>query len=287
MFLMLLAAPLESSAGDLCIVDDMERRVCVNEPAERVIALYGALSEIVISLGFEERLVARTSQDAEIPGMEDKPCIGTHMRPGIERVLGLEPDLVLQMGGRSRAKRSVCNLERFGVKTAFFRANTFTSLFSVIDRVGRLLGAPENSARLVRDMRQRLRDVRDNVRGLKRPRVFFEVRYPNLLAAGLRNMVTEVIDKAGGKNCIRAKHKIVRLNEEELVKKRPQVYLIQKGPMNPNPVPVASRRHFRTLPAVRNGKVYVVNEMLFSRPGPRSVEAVEKLAEILHPEAVD
>lgn len=287
MFLILAAVPFEAAAGQACIVDDMQRRVCLERPAKRVIALYGALNEIVISLDLGDRLVARTVQDAGLPGMEDKPCIGTHMRPGMERVLSLKPDVVLQMGGRSRARRSVLNLERFGLQAAFFRANDFPGLFAVINRVGRLLGAEARADSLVRDMRGRLEAVKEKVKGRSRPRVFFEVRYPNLLAAGRGNMVSEVIDKAGGRNCLEAERKIVRLNEEELIKKAPEVYLVQKGPMNADPVPVSSRRHFRTLPAVKNGRVYIVSELMFSRPGPRSVDAVEKLAEILHPEAMD
>jgi iron complex transport system substrate-binding protein len=287
LFLILAAVPFEAVAGQVCIVDDMQRQVCLDRPAKKVIALYGALNEIVISLDLGDRLVARTVQDSGLPGMEDKPCIGTHMRPGMERVLSLKPDVVLQMGGRSRAKRSVRNLERFGLQVAFFRANDFSSLFSVINRVGRLLGAEARADSLIRDMRGRLEAVKEKVKGRSRPRVFFEVRYPNLLAAGRGNMVSEVIDKAGGRNCLEAERKIVRLNEEELIRKAPEVYLVQKGPMNPDPVPVSSRRHFRTLPAVKNGEVYVVNELLFSRPGPRSVDAVEKLAGILQPKVMD
>ncbi|MFP4168990.1 MAG: ABC transporter substrate-binding protein [Desulfonatronovibrionaceae bacterium] len=265
------------------MTDDMDTRVCVDKAADRVIALYGALNEIVISLGLGEVLVARTAQDADLPGLDDKPCIGTHMRPGVEKILELDPDLVLQMGSRSRAKMSVESLKRFGLDVAFFRVEDFQDLFSVIRRVGKLLGVEARAADLVNDMRERLWAVQEEVRGRIRPEVFFEVRYPNLLAAGRGNMVSDIIRRAGGKNCVRAKRKLVRLNEEELVRMDPGVYLVQKGPMNPDPVPVASRPHFKTLPAVRKNQVYVVEEMLFSRPGPRSVDAVEELATILHP----
>jgi iron complex transport system substrate-binding protein len=53
--------------------------------------------------------------------------------------------------------------------------------------------------------------------------------------------------------------------------------------MNPNPVPVSQRSHFRTLQAVRSGAILEVDEHLFSRPGPRTVDAVEMLADVLHP----
>jgi iron complex transport system substrate-binding protein len=53
--------------------------------------------------------------------------------------------------------------------------------------------------------------------------------------------------------------------------------------MNKNPVPPGERPHFATLAAVRAGRVHIVDERLYSRPGPRSVDAAEELARILHP----
>ena len=71
---------------------------------------------------------------------------------------------------------------------------------------------------------------------------------------------------------------------EALIKRDPEVYIIQKGPMNRNPSLPSERPHFHVLDAVKEGRVLVVDEQAFSRPGPRSIEAVEELARFLHPE---
>ena len=115
----------------------------------------------------------------------------------------------------------------------------------------------------------------------ERPSVFFEVRYPNLLGAGADSMVDDVVRHAGGRNCLDGQKKFVRLGEEELLRLDPQVYLVQRGPMNPDPVAPADRPHFRALRAVKDGRVYIVDEGAYSRPGPRAVEAVERLARLL------
>ena len=116
----------------------------------------------------------------------------------------------------------------------------------------------------------------------RRPKVFFEVRYPNLLGAGAKSIVNDVIKYAGGTNCVTANKKLVRLDMESLLACNPDLYVIQRGPMNRNPTPLALRPHFQLLDAVKAGRVLHVDEQVFSRPGPRSVDAVEELARALH-----
>ena len=64
----------------------------------------------------------------------------------------------------------------------------------------------------------------------------------------------------------------------------PEVYVVQRGPMNQDPSAPSSRPHFQVLRAVKNGRIVVVDEQAYSRPGPRAVDAVEALAKFLHPE---
>jgi iron complex transport system substrate-binding protein len=92
-----------------------------------------------------------------------------------------------------------------------------------------------------------------------------------------------VILKAGGINCLPNRKKLVRINIETLIGYDPEVYVVQKGPMNRNPAEPKFRPNFRVIKAVEDGRVLFVDEYIFSRPGPRSVEAVEKLASFLHP----
>ena len=75
----------------------------------------------------------------------------------------------------------------------------------------------------------------------------------------------------------------MRLSEEELIRLNPDVYLVQKGPMNPDPSPPGDRPHFQTLAAVIAERTHVVDEKVFSRPGPRNLDAAEELFPLLHP----
>ena len=118
-----------------------------------------------------------------------------------------------------------------------------------------------------------------------RPRVFFEVRELNLLAAGQGSLVNDIITRAGGENIVKSPQKLTLYSLEALIQANPEVYIIQKGPMNRSPEDIYTRPYFQELQAVKARRVLVVDESLYSRPGPRSAEAVEQLARFLHPEA--
>lgn len=256
----------------------------MQKPAMRIIALYGAYNEIIAAMGLESRLAARTKADSLPPSILSKPSIGTHMRPNVEMILAQRPDLIVQEGARRQAMMPVNQLRNQGFNVAVFSPSNFEDLFSVIERLGVLTGEPERAKQLVDSMRGRLEAVRRKLQGIDhRPRVFFEVRYPNLLAAGEKSMVGDVISRSGGVNCIKTEKKLVRLGIETLIECRPDVYVVQRGPMNRDPSMPEDRPNFQVLDAVKNRKVLVVDEQEFSRPGPRAVQAVEKLARFLNP----
>jgi iron complex transport system substrate-binding protein len=283
---LLLAAPEARAAR--CITDDAGDRICLNSPAERIVPLYAAFTDILAEMRLTDRIAGRTRTDSGLS--PTIPSIGTHMRPNMELVLGLRPDLALQMGGRSEAAHSVAVLRDHGIPTAFFQVRSFADLFSVIKRIGALTHADAAANALIRSLRNRLDSLGKKLENLPSPRpgVFFEVRYPNLLGAGPDSLVTDIIRAAGGVNVLAGEGssregRIVRLSEEELLRLNPDAYCIQTGPMNKNPVPLADRPHFATLRAAVTKRVLAVDERMFSRPGPKAVDAAEMLAEFLHP----
>ncbi len=271
--------------AEVRVTDDLGQVIALKEPAQRIISLYGAYSEILFAIGAGDKLVARTRADRFPPSILDKPSVGTHLRPNMELVLGLQPDLIIHAVGRKHGHEVIRQIQQKGFTVAVFQPRNFAELFSVIDRLGILTGEEANAQGLVNGQSSRLRQIDLRLAKSKdRPKVFFEVRYPNLLGAGQGSIINDVILKAGGLNCLPNEKKLVRINIETLIDYDPDVYVVQEGPMNRNPGSPESRPNFQVLKAVQQGRVFFVDEYVFSRPGPRSVEAVEKLAAYLHPE---
>ena len=275
--------PAPVQAAPIEVVDDTGVTLTLDKPAERIIALYGAYNELLLALDARDLLVARTVADAHLPELAGLPAIGTHMRPNAELIVAQKPDLVLQLAGRREALLQTEALRKLGINVLTFEMDSFDKMFDVLEKLGRLTGREQKAAGLIRDWRARLATLRARHAGEKPVRVFYEVRYPNLLAAGQGSIVNEIIAVAGGENVVADDKKLVRFNEEALILADPDAYLTQKGPMNPDPQPLSERAHYRDLRAVRTGRVLVADEDRFARPGPRAVEAAEELERWLHP----
>lgn len=265
------------------VTDDLGREVRLSRPAERVVVLYEAFGDMLAAMGLAGRIVGRAAGDGPAPE-GGAPSVGTHLRPNLELILAQKPDLVVQMAGRDEAMESVAALERLGVSVAVFAPTDFEGLFSVLARLGALTGQPGPAGDLEAALRGRLDRLRERVaREPIRPGVAFEVRWPNLLLAGQGSMVTDIIARAGGRNLASGEKRLARISEEELLRLDPEVYIVQKGPMNPAPVNPSARPVYGELTAVRTGRVLMVEEAAWSRPGPRNVEAAEALAAFLFP----
>ena len=281
--MLLLPCPAQA----LELRDDTGHSLHLTQAATRVVPLYGAMTELICSMGLEDRLVGRTDADARVEALRavhHLPSIGTHLRPNTERIAALRPDLILQMIGRQDSLEQVERLRRLGLPVVAFHLRTFDDVLRLTDWLGAALGAPGKARELREELAGRLEAVQQRIkRDVPPPRVFFEVRYPNLLAAGRESFVEDVIRLAGGANAVSAPGRVARLNEEELLRLNPDIYVYQRGPMNPVPSFPGGREHYGVLSAVRQGRVLEVDEQIFSRPGPRAVQAVEQLAAFLWP----
>lgn len=278
------AAPAHPARA-ACITDDTGTEICLDAPPARIVSLYGAFTETLWELGAGPRLVARTKNDTSGPGMESLPSVGTGLRPNVEYLLALRPDLVVSRASRA-SRETLQALRARGLTVAAFDPRSLEDLYDTVRRLGDLAGRPVQATALADRLRRgvaRATAVAAGVPEDRRPRVLYEIRADPLTVAGVGGLVHELIRAAGGIDATENPKKLFLLDVEALLRMDPDAYVVQEGPMNRNPVPPAARPHFQTLRSVREGRVLTVDEKLFSRPGPRVAEAVEVLGRFLYP----
>jgi iron complex transport system substrate-binding protein len=277
----LFAAP----SNGVEITDDLGRKITLTQPAKRIIPLYGAFSEMLFAAGAGEQVIARTQADSFPPEVVRLPSVGTHMRPDFEMIIGLKPDLVILSATRKEEAPEISRLVESGIPVAVFAPKTFEEIFSVAERLGILSGHSENASVFVTSLKHRLDAVRDKLKGIEKgQRVFFEIRAEPITGAGRGSIVYEILKAAGAENVLTNDKAIVQYNLEALLFENPDAYIVQQGPMNKNPPDPRERAHFDQLKCVRDGRIIFADEFLYSRPGPRCVDAVEQLAAALYPD---
>lgn len=236
--------------------------------ARRIVILYAAASPIVKALGVpEDEVVGVTRTDQVFPRATK---VGSHLRPNLELIRALSPDLVI-VGSKKAFPDSAA--ER--LKAAIFRYDprTLEEILEAIEALGRVLGREEAARNLVAELKAELAALKPLPR---RPNVIYEVSSLPLKVAGRRSIVNDIIRVAGGRNLVTAEKKHVLLSPEVVLALNPDFYLYQVGPMNRNPVPPKKRPYFKGL----ESRVIRVDEHEFARPGLNAFSAAVKLNRI-------
>ncbi len=274
-------AQAPAPAFPVTVTDDAGREVTVESEPQRIVSLAPANTEIVSALGLIDRLVGVTSFDDYPPEVASIDIVGDFASPNLEAVAAAEPDLVLATAGVQADV--VGQLEDLGAVVVAVDPADLESLFASIEMVGAVTGATGEADLVVSSMRSDLDEITAAVGDETPVPVFLEIAQDPLFTAGPGTLLHDLIIAAGGANVV-TQEGYVAYSVEQLVAEDPVVYLATLGSMS-DPEAVASRPGYADIDAVRTGRVFVLEDNLVSRPGPRVVQGVRQIAEALHPDA--
>jgi iron complex transport system substrate-binding protein len=275
-------APGHSRAAGIIVHDARDRDVRIENPA-RIVAIGGAITEILYALGFEDRLAGVDSTSLYPPAaLRDKPNVGYMRQLSAEGVLGLNPSLVLAMQG-SGPKETIEILDAAKVPLVMV-PETFSEqgLLDKIRLVGHAMGADPRAeclSRAVADDLAQLRELRGKV--AKPVRVMFVMSLLNgrAMAAGKTTAANEIIQLAGAVNAIDAYEGYKPINDEAIIAAKPDVVLsIARGKDSVDADSVFAHPAFALTPAA-SSKAFISMEGLYLLGfGPRTAAAARDLS---------
>jgi iron complex transport system substrate-binding protein len=278
---LLVLLPAADSART--VKDQTGRMVNVPENPHRLVSLAPNITEIVYALGLGDELVGDTDNCDFPPQATSKPHVGTMVSPSLERIVALKPDLALGTPEANR-RETADQLERLGVPVYGVTANTLKGTLASIEDLGKVLGHAAEAGRLVAQMQARIDGVENRIKGQPEPTVLFVVWYRPLITVGPGTFIADAIRAAGGKPIgENLKGEWPRLTLEELLPLNPDAILFPKTEsFSPSLEEFRGLPGWKDLHAVKDGHMYFVSETI-ERSGPRLVDALEELANLLHP----
>ncbi len=249
---------------------------------QRIVSLGPSLTEEVYLLEVGDRLVGCTTYCRWPPDATKKEKVGTVVEVDVERILALEPDLVLATSLTD--PRGVKKLRDLGVRVVVFpQPRSFKDLCRQFILLGCLLGKERKAKRIVARVEAQVARIQALVAGLKKPRVFVEIGARPLFTATGDSFINDFIEMAGGIN-IAAHAKSGLYSREKVLEENPDVILIVTMGIVGQKEEETWRR-FRTLKAVKEGRIYVMDSYQLCSPTPVSfVESLRNLVVLFHPE---
>ncbi len=276
------AAEPTPSAGSITITDDAGQQLTLAKPAQRVVSLAPTQTELVFAVDGGDRLVG-VSDFCDYPAeAQEIEKVGDFSSPNVERIVALEPDLVVAATGVQATVTE--RLAELGVPVAVLDPATLDGMVSDLQKLGALLGTEQRAQELADELGATIQDVEDKLAGVEPVAVFFEIYGKPLMTAGSGTMIEDIVTRAGGENIGSAAGEgFPEFSLEVLVREDPQVYIAVKGAQS-DPGSIAKRAGYAQLSAVKDGRVFVMDDNLVVRSGPRAVEGLVQVAEYLHPD---
>lgn len=290
----------------------------INSSAMRIVSLVPNGTEILFALGAGGQVVgvshecdypdeARTrpilTGSALTPGMtaaEVDAAVSAQVGSGLSlytldeaRIAELDPDVIV-----TQELCPVCAVSTEQVDGAVrplprcpevvsLDPRTLTDVFADIRHVGEITGREEEATELLRDLERRLEAVRAAVADRPRPRVVALEWLDPPFAGG--HWVPEMIERAGGLDAVaKPGDHSTRLTWEQVAAADPDVIVVmpcgfEEAGAAAQIATLVDRPEWQALRAVREGRVHPVDANgCFSRPGPRLVDGIERMAEIFH-----
>ena len=246
---------------------------------DRVVSLSPSGTEILFALGLNDKLVARTDfcnfpEEAKkidsVGGFDGKSF-------SIETVLSFSPDFVYLTNVMHN--HLVNTLESLGIKVYLSDINSIEDIYKEITEISKLFGIEKIGKQYVDKMSLELSNIKkDNIQKT----IYCEIFNSPFLTCGKNSFINDIIEYAGGKNIFDfLESSYPQVSEEIIIMSNPKIILAPDY-SETDLEKFYYRNAWQNIDAIKNKKVFSVSGDIFTRPGPRVVEAVKLLKEILN-----
>ena len=266
--------------------DDAGREVVIDQIPQRIVSHSPSITEILFALGLDEKIVG-VSDYGDYPDEATlKPSVGDYFNPSIERIVALEPDLVLTDGH----SESIKELESLGITFFVIDPKDIDGIFKDIELLGKITGTEGRAKRLIKDMQEVISYVSSRVKDAPKVRVLYIIDATDLTlpwTVGPGSFADALITMAGGENAAaKAEGAWVQFSLEEVVSSDPEIIILtaKHGTAFTSPETLKTHPAWRGISAVRQDRIYIIDGDLVDRSGPRIVQGLKEMAKIIHPE---
>ncbi len=257
----------------------------VAEYPQRIVSLGPINTENVFLLGAGDRLVANTNYCVRPEAAKAKEKIGSVMQISIEKIIGLQPDIVLATG--LTAMQQVRQLQSVGIQVVQFKQPaSFADICTQFIRLGQLLGLENQAKQIIDQTKEKLKILQEDLAGLPEQKVFLQVGSQPLFSSVPSSFTNDFIVLAGGSN-IAADQKKGITNYEKVIAANPDVIIIA---MMGSESGIAHQEQERwmqipVINAVLNKRVHVIRPDIACSPSPATfADTLTIMARLIHPE---
>lgn len=272
--------------------DQTGRTFTITKPFQRIVSLYGAHTENLFALGAQDRIIGVGNNEVYPPEAFTKPVFS--YRDDAEKFLAARPDLILVRPMITRAyPELIQRLEQSGIRTVSIQPADMAEMYDYWIVLGMLTGKTPQAEQMVAAFKTTLNAYENLTRPITpKKRVYLEAIHDKMKTVTPDAMAAVVLKLAGGINVAEDAPQVRRTNiafygKERILSKADQIdiYLAQSGAMNrPSVDMIRNEPGFKLIKAIKENQIYLIDEVIISRPTPRLLKGIFTIGQILYPD---
>ncbi|MBW4978055.1 cobalamin-binding protein [Marinobacter adhaerens] len=279
MFVLSLLVPSLAQAERPCVSDALDQRVCLAEPAQRVVSLSPGATELLFSAGAGDRLVAVSAWSDYPAEAADLPQVGDSNRLDLEAIVSLAPDLVVAwVDGNSRSQLE--RLSDLGIHVFWLAPRTFDDIAAAVSDLALLTGLPDLGNERAEAFRADMAALESQYADARPVKVFYQIWDQPLMTVNREELISKAISLCGGVNVFGELPRLVpRISREAVLEANPEA-IITAGSSDDRQW-LEAWREFPGLAAVAAGNLFLEPPDLLARPTLRMAEGAMHLCQTL------
>ncbi|MFI8495813.1 ABC transporter substrate-binding protein [Peribacillus butanolivorans] len=267
------------------VTDDTGKKIKFDKVPETVVSLQPSNTEILFELGLGDKVVGVTDFDNYPEEAKDIEHVSDSVNINAEKIISLKPDAIIAytIGDETTMKP----LEDAGIPVFIIKSATnFDDVYGDIGQIAEVMGVAEKGEELVKDIQNQITSVEEKIETLdEKEQTYFEISpAPEIYTTGSETFQQEILETAGIENIFSDQKGWVKVSDEEIVKRNPNAIITTATYADDAVDEIKSRKGWEDINAVKNDQVYLLDENIMSRPGPRIGEAVELAAKTVYPD---
>jgi iron complex transport system substrate-binding protein len=221
--------------------------------------------------------------------VKDLPKLGPDLNIDMEKLQALKPDLVVASLSVPGMEKNVERLEALNIPHLVLNPKTIDDIYQDILTLGEACGVTKRAQALVADLKGKVANIQEKVQHRTRsPKLYWEWWPRPIFTPGADNWLTQVSELAGGRNLFADRPgDSYTAEHEEVIERQPDyIFAVWCGVHadKVKPSMITEREGYAAIPAVQNGRVFVLEEGLYCRPSQRLFQGLEELAALIHPD---
>ena len=274
------------------IIDRSGRTVVIKGAINRVVSTAPSNTEIIAGLGQAHKLVAIDKHSANIAGLPANLPLLDFFYPDAEVIVSLEPDIIIASGHNptGTGEDPFQLLREMGIPVVYISmSKSIDDIYRDVAFIAELLRAEQEGEALISATRAQVSEIARRAVGIETRRtVYFEISAaPDMFTFGRDSFIDDMISVIGAVNIFGNDDWLVMPSAEAIITRNPDVILTNVNYINDPIGEIKSRPGFEHINAVKNNRIYQIDNDSSSRPSPRIVLALRQMAQAVYGETYE